>query len=268
MPKVKSGAAEIYYEVHGEGHPLIFIHGGGGNTMAWFQQVPYFSQNYQVITVDLRGFKNSTCPRELAHPRFYHDDMLAILDAEKLPKAAFICQSLGAWAGLPVAVKSPERVSCLYINGSPTPAYSDENWRVLKKGSDIFMGGAFGRGSGVGWNRETLGDHPNLLFLYSQIKLLNPGFDSTTMQDDVVKLHPGDFAAYRIPTLISGGAHDDFLEPGSHIHTATLIPGCETYTFADAGHSAYFETPAEFNSVVDTFLSRFIPSAGGKSDRR
>ena len=253
--------AQQYYEVHGTGHPLIFIHGGGGNTMAWFQQVPYFSRKYKVITVDLRGFKHSTCAPEFVHPKYFADDIRAIMDAEGLASAAFICQSLGAWAGLRIAVQTPERVSCLFVNGSPTPAYSDENWRVIDRANGFFMGGGFGRGSGVGWSRKVAEERPELIFLYSQIKALNPPFNSRTMEDDSIKVHPADLEGYRIPTTIAGGAHDDFLNPQSHFHAASLIPGADTYTFRDAGHSAYFETADEFNAVVDEFLSRHVPTS-------
>jgi len=133
MPIVETQDAQLYCEVHGTGYPLIFIHGGGGNTMAWFQQVPYFARSYMVLTVDLRGFKRARCGPEHVHPRFFPDDMRTIMDAEGLPEAAFVCQSLGAWAGLPVAVRTPERVSCLFINGSPTPAYSPQNWQVIQR---------------------------------------------------------------------------------------------------------------------------------------
>lgn len=98
-----------------------------------------------------------------------------------------------------------------------------------------------------------------MLFLHSQIKVLNPPFNSTTVMDERVKILPADFAGYCVPTLIAGGAHDDFLNPQSHCHVASLIPGAETYTFADAGHSAYFETPDEFNAVLDAFLQRSVP---------
>ena len=54
MPTIRRDGVQLYYEVHGEGYPLVFIHGGGGNTMAFYQQVPYFRRNYKVITVDLR----------------------------------------------------------------------------------------------------------------------------------------------------------------------------------------------------------------------
>jgi pimeloyl-ACP methyl ester carboxylesterase len=261
MPIVNVENARLYYEVHGGGYPLIFVHGGGGNTMAWFQQVPHFSKKYKVITVDLRGFKNSICAPEFVHPQYFAADMRAIMDAEALPHAAFICQSLGAWAGLRLAVQSPERVSCLFVNGSPTPAYSAQNWKLMERANPIFLGDDFKRGTGVGWNRQTLKDNPALVFLYTQIKALNPGFNSYTMEDDVNKVHPADLLGYKIPTTIAGGAHDDFLNPESHFHTASLIPGAETYTFADAGHSAYFETAAEFNAVVDRFLDRHAPKS-------
>ena len=258
MPIIAVENARLYYEVHGTGYPLIFIHGGGGNTMAWFQQVPYFAQAYKVITVDLRGFKNSICAPEFVHPQFFASDVRAIMDVEGLPHAAFVCQSLGAWAGLRLAVQSPERVTCLFINGSPTPAYSEQNWAVIKRANPIFLGDDFKRGTGVGWNRQTLRDYPELVFLYTQIKALNPPFNSLTMEDDSIKVLPADLEGYKIPTVIAGGSHDDFLNPQSHFHSASLIPDCGTYTFANAGHSTYFETAKEFNAVVDEFLKQHV----------
>ena len=79
----------------------------------------------------------------------------------------------------------------------------------------------------------------------------------TALQDDCIKLHAQDFAGYRVPTFIGGGSHDDFLTPTSHLHVQTLIPDAQTYTFKDAGHSPYFETPGEFNRVADQFLGQY-----------
>lgn len=254
MTTIRNGDAQLYYEVHGTGYPLVFVHGGGGNSMAWFQQVPHFSRRYKVIAVDLRGFKHSYCAPEFVHPQYFADDMRAIMDAERLSDAAFVCQSLGAWAGLRLAVQSPERVSCLFVNGSPTPAYSEENWSVITRAQDIYLGDNSKRNTSIGWNRKTVEERPALTFLYAQIKALNQPFNSYTMQDECIKVYPKDMVGYRVPTLIAGGAHDDFLHPGSHFHTASLIPGATTHTFDDAGHSAYFETPVQFNEALDAFL--------------
>ena len=261
MPTITRDGAPLYYEVHGTGHPVFFIHGGGGNTLAWYQQIPYFKDKYKCIPVDLRGFKNSTWPAEQFHPKYYPDDMRAIMDAEGIKTAAFVCQSLGAWAGLPIAVYTPERVSCLFMNGSPTPAYSAENWKLMERANPIFMSKEFSRGEGVGWNRETLKTRPELVFLYSQIKQLNPpGLNPLKMQADEVKIHPEHLNGYKVPTMLCGGAHDDFLIPGSHIHSASLIPGCSTYTFPNSGHSAYFEQAEQFNKVAAEFLARHVPT--------
>jgi len=260
MPTIQNGEARLYYETHGTGYPVIFVHGGGGNSMAWFQQVPHFSARYKVITVDLRGFKNSHCAPEFVHPQYFADDMRAIMNAEGLTDAAFVCQSLGAWAGLRLAVQSPERVSCLFVNGSPTPAYSEENWSVITRAQGIYLGDNSKRNTSVGWNRKTVQEYPELTFLYSQIKSLNPPFNSHTMQDESIKVFPKDLEGYKIPTVIAGGAHDDFLHPKSHFHAASLIPGATTYTFEHAGHSAYFETPVEFNEALDTFLDLHLAS--------
>ena len=51
-----SGDAKIYYEVHGAGPAVLFVHGSGGHHAAWWQQVAALSSSYTVITVDLRGF--------------------------------------------------------------------------------------------------------------------------------------------------------------------------------------------------------------------
>ena len=261
MPTIMRAGAPLYYEVHGTGYPVFFIHGGGGNTMAWFQQIAFFKERYRCIPVDLRGFKNSTWPTEKFDPGYYPDDMRAIMDAEGIKTAAFVCQSLGAWAGLPIAVYTPERVSCLFMNGSPTPAYSEQNWQLMERANPIFMSKEFSRGEGVGWNRATLSTRPDLVFLYSQMKLLNPpNLDPINMRAENVKVYPAAFKGYKVPTMLCGGAHDDFLIPGSHIHSASLIPGCTTHTFPDSGHSAYFEHAGEFNAVAAEFLGRHVPA--------
>jgi len=59
MATALSSDAQIYYEVHGSGPAVLFVHGSGGHHAAWWQQVAALSPSYSVITVDLRGFGNS-----------------------------------------------------------------------------------------------------------------------------------------------------------------------------------------------------------------
>ena len=62
MATIKANGIEIYYEVHGEGPPLLLIMGLGANATAWWKQVPAFSEHYRVIAFDNRGAGRSEKP--------------------------------------------------------------------------------------------------------------------------------------------------------------------------------------------------------------
>ena len=53
---VKRPDADIYYEVTGSGPALVFAHGGGGNYLSWWQQIPYFSSRFTCVTFSHRTF--------------------------------------------------------------------------------------------------------------------------------------------------------------------------------------------------------------------
>ncbi len=55
MPFAPINGIDLYYEEHGDGPPLVFAHGVGGNHASWYQQVPFFARSYRAITCDQRG---------------------------------------------------------------------------------------------------------------------------------------------------------------------------------------------------------------------
>jgi len=63
MPKVKVNDIEIYYEVHGEGEPLVLLHGFLCTSQQWNHFIPEFQERYQLIIPDLRGHGRTTNPR-------------------------------------------------------------------------------------------------------------------------------------------------------------------------------------------------------------
>lgn len=258
MPYAQSGPLKIYYEVYGEGPALVFAHGGNGNTLSWFNQMPVFTRHYRCVLVDLRGFKNSPCTLEQYHVREFVPDALAVLDHAGVQRAGYVCQSLGAWVGLPMAVHHRERVGCLVINSSPTPAYSARNWEVLKRSGNVSkrsQTGEVSRTLDMGMSERFARERPEIAFLFDSITRLNGPRRTETMWDDPIL--PAQFAGYCTPTLVMGGACDNFLTPDHHLHIATLIPGAETHTFADCGHYSYVENPGEYNEVIEAFLRRY-----------
>ena len=126
MPFVNTENAQIYYETHGEGSPIVLAHGAGGNTLVWWQQIAHFAADYKVVAFDHRGWGRSKCAPEHKHARHFADDMRAVMDDAGVDRAAIVCQSMGGWTGMQFTLANPERVSCLVLSGTPggveTPA--------------------------------------------------------------------------------------------------------------------------------------------------
>src|SRR6516162_1098193 len=106
---------KIWYAIFGQGEPVVFIHGGMGSSNYWGLQVPAVARRYQVIVLDSRGQGRSTWNSE--PPISFHlmaSDVLAVMDALHIPKAALVGWSDGAIIGLDIAILHPERLTKLF----------------------------------------------------------------------------------------------------------------------------------------------------------
>ena len=257
MPFVQSANANIYYEVHGAGPAIVFAHGAGGNAASWWQQVPHFVRGNRIITFDHRTFGRSTCAPEDFRAKNFARDVLAILDAEGIDRAALVCQSMGGWAGSRLAVEHAERVRALVMSHTPgcfsnpqiaqlrdaappreAPAESFAHWAV---------GAEFPRRK------------PAESYLYTQIAGLNVSFDRallTRLRENAALIDTSSLGDYRVPTLFITTDKDRIFSPELIRTTANAVPGAEFLKLGDAGHSSYFEIPEAFNQVVEDFLAR------------
>ena len=68
MATVRIDGFDLYYEVHGEGFPVVFAHGVGGNHASWYPQIPVFSREFRMITFDHRGFGYLGYPGRVGMP--------------------------------------------------------------------------------------------------------------------------------------------------------------------------------------------------------
>ncbi|HEY1079648.1 MAG TPA: alpha/beta fold hydrolase, partial [Bdellovibrio sp.] len=88
----------IYYEVRGEGEPLVLVYGIACIINHWHHQVEYFSKKYKVITFDLRGHQKSNPVADMNHLGMDHlgQDVIGLLAHLKIKKAHFAGHSFGA----------------------------------------------------------------------------------------------------------------------------------------------------------------------------
>jgi pimeloyl-ACP methyl ester carboxylesterase len=260
MPFATTDGARIYYEVHGQPEArstVVFAHGAGGNRLSWWQQVPDFGERHRVVVFDHRSFGRSRCEAGSFSTAHFADDLLTVLDAEEIDRAALVCQSMGGWTGLPLAMKRPDRVSSLVLCGTPGglhtegigEALSETGERVKTAGPDV--------------NPSVAPDfpkrRPDMAFLYIQIAGLNTHLDRSglgALLGSEARITPGSLEGYATPTLVIAGVHDILFPLAVMREVAELIPGARLVEFAGSGHSTYFEEPDAFNRVVGEFVAK------------
>ena len=259
MPTVQSDKASMYYEVHGEGAAVVFAHGRGGNAAIWWQQTAHFSDGFKVIVFDHRTFGRSMGGADGFSQSQMVADLMAILDAEGIDRAALVCQSMGGWTGLGAAVHYPERVSCLVLTGTPggliTPAMHEllAAWERSPERISEFPGRVLAP--------DFPAREPAKTLLYAQISAFNVGVDPEALmvlRDPAHALAPSQFRDYRIPTLFILGEHDQLFPPTVLRLAAAEVPGAEVEEMAGAGHSPYWEYPDHYNAIVQRFLDKHL----------
>jgi 3-oxoadipate enol-lactonase len=254
MPTIQTAGAQIYYETAGTGPALLFAHGAGGNAASWWQQVPEFSRDHCVITFDHRGFGRSLCDPAQFSASAFDADALAILDAEKIDRAAVVCQSMGGWTGVRLAVNHPKRVRALVLGNTPGAIYSD----ALRDQMRAIVARAPSRDL----TAMTLGapfkeENPNGAYLYTALTAFNttPMPLAALMARDAF-VAPERLKPFPVPVHLIASDLDVTFPPELLTATAALI-GAEITMVRGAGHSTYFERPAQFNAIVRDFLARY-----------
>jgi pimeloyl-ACP methyl ester carboxylesterase len=113
---ISSDGVKISFSVSGEGSPaLVFIPGWGNNRSSWDSIVPYFSQKYKVVTIDLAGYGGSGNNREKWDMASFGKDVVAVINKLHLKNVVLIGHSMGAVVIIETAKVIPEKITGLVI---------------------------------------------------------------------------------------------------------------------------------------------------------
>src|SRR5580692_10694310 len=129
----------IHYAMYGQGSPVIFLHGGLANTDYWGDQVESVAAHHTVILMDSRGHGRST--RD-ARPYGYDlmaDDVVALMDVLKVPKADVVGWSDGGTIGLDLAMRHPDRVGRIFAFGATALASGAKYSAIVNPAFISFM---------------------------------------------------------------------------------------------------------------------------------
>ena len=124
LVKFDSGYAPVnglnmYYEIHGEGPPLVLIHGGGSTIQTSFGKIlPLLSRHYKVIAVELQAHGHTTDRDNAESFEQDADDVAGLLEYLKINKAHFLGFSNGGNTAMQIAIRHPELVNKLVVISS------------------------------------------------------------------------------------------------------------------------------------------------------
>ena len=124
--RVEVNGMQMYYEVSGEGDPLVVLHGAYMNIPSMGAIIPKLAETHKVYALEFQGHGRTTdIDRPITYPNLA-DDVAAFMDAVGIAKADVFGYSMGAAAGLQLAIRHPDKVNKLV---AASVAYDVEGWQ-------------------------------------------------------------------------------------------------------------------------------------------
>ena len=269
MPFFDADDAAIYYEIAGDGPPLVLLHGYALNGRMWEYQAPVFSKSYKIITVDLRGFGRSSCGKNWSGA-IMASDVIGLISFLKLRNVAVLGFSMGGPVAIRAAILMPEVVTRLILVSSVLPSKGLPNTKVEerhnRKELEILKSrGIEGWAESIGmWNGPLLGDmlknNPDLENRWRMmISAHDVNYLSNMMTARLTTESSMDWRSrlreIQQKTLVIAGAGDkNFIDASKRL--AQDIPNSEMVIIDGAGHIVNLERPEEFNRAVLEFLKK------------
>lgn len=220
-----------YYE-QGEGFPLILLHGNGEDMTYFTHQVDDFSCGFRVIAVDTRGHGRSPRGDAPFTIRQFADDLKAFMDFHGIEKAHILGFSDGGNIAMCFALKYPERVEKLVLNGANLYPSGVKAYAQIPITIGYYAARLFSKKS------------PEALYRSELLGLM--------VNDPYIK--PEELKAVIHPTLVIAGDRDLIKEKHTRLIYSSLPNGKLAIIPGDHGVAA--NNPEEFNAAVWEFLVR------------
>jgi len=240
--------ARIYYERHGQGRPVLLLHGGFSHIGRQKPLIDLLAPHYEVIAVDTRGHGRSTLgDRPLTYP-LLAEDMAKLLDELGLGPVTVVGHSDGGLIGYILAAKHPTKVKALAANGA--------NFRKAGRG-----------GMTPEINEWIKTITPAMVEGWGEIRQshekLNPEADWARFVAAVkglwqseTDLTEDDFRSIRCPVLISYGDSDTFVKLADIVWMYEQLPDAALYIAPAGQHGHHKDQIEAYGPILLRFLNR------------
>jgi pimeloyl-ACP methyl ester carboxylesterase len=251
----------LYYELQGEGEPLLCVHGLACDTLAWIPQIQAFSSEYRTVIFDNRDVGQSSKSEDDYEIADMARDALALADELELDRFHLVGISMGGAIAQEIALQAPERVLTLTL-AVTFPAGST----YARKLSEVW---------GCRVRQISHEQHVDELMLLNHSEEFFENADMVefiraAMVNNPHRQSPEGFCrqlaacgrhdtrerlgSLTVPTHVIGGEHDLLVPVWKSRELAELIPGAKLTVLANAPHGLSLERADEFNAAVLGFI--------------
>jgi 3-oxoadipate enol-lactonase len=262
MPMIEANGRTLYYELHGEGEPLVCVMGLAADTFAWTLQVPAFSARHRTLIFDNRDVGRSALAEGEYEVMDMAGDVFALADALGLAAFHLLGVSMGGAIAQEMALAAPERV------------------RTLTLAATFAAGGAYARKLSEVWgarvHRLTREERVDELMLLCNSEEFFENADAVAtlrglMLENPHPQPPEAFArqlaassrhdtrdrlgSLSMPVHVIGAEHDILVPVWKSREIASLIPGARLTVIEKAPHGVNVEQAEEFNRAVLDFIA-------------
>lgn len=254
--------SSLYYEVAGDGPPVVLLHGGWLHSQQWDDQFSVLARDYRVVRYDRRGAGRSPLgDAEFAH----YEDLAALLKRLGIERAHLVGLSAGAQVALDFALTYPQAVLSLVIGASPLAGY--DIGREFVDGSRGVSAAGAAEDVQLVHDRmwafapfRVAGTMPHvrrrLNAMILQQNTWPTGRPNAPRSRALNPAPASRLGGIRVPTLIIvGDGEMPALEKEAEF-VAASIPGARLVTVRKAGHFVNMEQPAKYNRIVLEWLAR------------
>jgi pimeloyl-ACP methyl ester carboxylesterase len=252
----------------GEGPPVVFVHGLGGQWQNWLENIPRVAQERRVVALDLPGHGLSEMPAERISIPGYGRTVNGLIERLGLDRVDVVGNSMGGFVASEVAIQFPQLVGRLVlVSAAGISSASASRAPVLTAGRIATAVTAYTAARHRAIARRPITRHLALAFVARYPSRLRsdfvwegfmkgtgkPGFD-----DALRACLEYDFrdrlSEIRSPTLIVWGESDSVVPVGDAEEYERLIPDSRKVVMEDTGHVPMAERPAVFNDLLLDFL--------------
>ncbi len=264
MPHANVNGCRIYYEVHGEGEPLLWIGGLGANIL----EIPYLIESYRhhfrFIVFDSRGCGRSDKPEEDYSIPGFADDTAALLDALHIQSTFVYGSSMGGMIAQELVLRHPDKVRALILGCTtagairgvqPTP----DTVQKMIRNQSLSGDEAIEAGWELGYSREYIDSHRDALFARARAASQYSAPKDSYMRQVLAAAKHDTYdrlGHIECPVLIVHGDRDLMIPAENGKLLAQGIPHAELAILEGYGHGYNLEAQEPADAIVIDFLRR------------